>query len=112
MSNELTVRFPWEPPAARSVEDDVAALRRDFAYAVENTAVVVHSNNPSFALVANTQRGQIVPRGECRFTDGTTVELQDIGMCQPGNVPYMTVEEIMARIWGLARELGLELVSK
>lgn len=110
MPNELTVRFPWEPPAALSVDETVAALRRDFAYAVANTAVVVHSNNSAFTMTANTQRGQIVPRGEVKFQDGTTVELQDIGMCQP-NVPYMTVREIMARIWEVASELNLELVK-
>ncbi len=109
MANELTVRFPWEP-APLSVEDTVAALQRDFAYAVSNTAIVVHSSNPAFAMTVNTQRGQIIPRGQVRFNDGTTIELQDIGMCQP-NVPYMTVHEIMTNIWGLASELNLELVK-
>lgn len=108
MSQELTTRFPWEL-APRTTEETVAALQRDFAYAVVNTAIVVHSNNPAFALVANTRRGQIIPRGECKFTDGTTIELQDIGMCQPGNVPHMTVQEIMRQIWELASELGLEI---
>lgn len=107
MTAELTTRFPWEPPTTVELID---AVRRDFAYAVSNTCIVVHSNNPSFAFAANTQRGQIVPRGEVKLSDGTTVELQDIGMCQP-NVPYMTVQEIMSRIWGLASELGLELVK-
>lgn len=111
MSNELTVRFPWEPAPAPSVEDTVAALQRDFAYAVANTAVVVHSNNPAFRLIANTKRGQIIPRGECKFTDGTTIEVQDVGMCQPGDVPHMTVQEIMTQIWELAAELKLELAK-
>lgn len=102
---EAPVRFPWEPP---STTDLIEALRRDFAYAVANTCIVVHSNNPAFMFVANTQRGQIVPRGEVKFTDGTTVELQDVGMCQP-NVPHMTVQEIMSRIWDLANELSFEL---
>lgn len=110
MTTELTTRFPWELPApVRSVEDTVAALQRDFAYAVANTCIVVHSNNPAFTFVANTQRGQIVPCGEVKFSDGTTVELQDIGMCQPGDVPHMTVQEIMSRIWMQASELGLEI---
>lgn len=110
MSTELAVRFPWEPPAPLSVGETVEALQRDFAYAVVNTAVVVHSNNEAFTMIANTRRGQIVPRGEVRFSDGTTVELQDIGMCQP-NVPHMTVQEIMTRIWSTASGLSLELVK-
>ncbi len=108
MANDL-IPFPWEP-APPSVTDTVAALQRDFAYAVANTAIVVHSDNPAFAMTINTQRGQIVPRGQVRFSDGTTVELQDIGMCQPG-VPHMTVQETMTRIWQTANELGLELVK-
>lgn len=107
MGTDVTVRFPWEPVP---IADTVAALQRDFAYAVTHTAIMVHSNNPAFNMLANTQRGQIVPRGQVKFSDGTTIELQDIGMCQPGNVPYMTVQEIMTHIWGLASELGLELV--
>jgi len=99
--------FPWDPPR-RSVEDTIALLQNDFAYAVANTAIVVHSNNPALVFTANTQRGQLVPRGEVKFTDGTTVELQDIGMCQP-NVPYMTVQQIMSRVWKLASELKLEI---
>ena len=110
---ELTVqRFPWEPEPqpVRTVEETVRALQQDFAYAVKMTAVVVRSNNPAFAAVVNTDRGQIIPRGECKFSDGTTVELQDIGMCQP-DTPYMSVQEVMARVWELATELGLELVK-
>lgn len=107
MGNEVTTRFPWEPAP---VPDTVAALQRDFAYAVRMTAVAIHSNNPAFVAIINTDRGQIVPRGEVKFTDGTTVELQDIGMCQP-QTPYMTVQDIMARVWELATELGLELVK-
>lgn len=112
MPNEIAHRFPWEvepEPATPSVEDTIAALQRDFAYAVQNTAIVVHSNNASFVMTANTQRGQIIPRGEVKFSDGTTVELQDIGMCQPGNIPFMSVQEIMLKIWTAASELGLEI---
>src|ERR1700680_1635458 len=99
--------YPWDPPR-RSAEDTIALLQNDFAHAVANTAIVVHSNNPAFAFIANTQRGQLVPRGEVKFSDGTTVELQDIGMCQP-NVPYVTVQSVVARVWKLATQLGLEI---
>jgi hypothetical protein len=99
--------FPWDPPK-RSAEDTIALLQSDFAYAVANTAIVVHSNNPAFAFIANTQRGQLIPRGEVKFSDGTTVELQDIAMPQP-NVPYLTVPQIMSRLWKLASESGLEI---
>lgn len=111
--------FPWEqlpavqaapePPAVRSTEDTVALLQRDFAYAVQMTAVLVHSNQPALAMLINTARGQIVPRGQCKFTDGSTVEFQDIGMPQP-NAPLMTVQELMARVWNIASELGLEII--
>ncbi len=106
--------FPWEP-RPRSTEDTVALLQNDFAYAVTHTAVVVHSNNPALTFVANTHRGQLIPRGEVRFLDtngmaATTVELQDIGMPQV-NAQYMTVQQIMSRVWKLASELGLELVK-
>ncbi len=99
--------FPWEP-APRLIEDTIALLQSDFAYAVTHTAVVVHSNNPALVFEANTHRGQLVPRGEVKFLDGTTVELQDIGMPQV-NAQYMTVQQIMSRVWKLASELGLEL---
>lgn len=102
---ELVTRMPWEPVP---VAETVALLQRDFAYAVQCTSVTVHSNNPAFEMLVNTPRGQIVPRNECKFTDGTTVEFQDIGMPQPG-APFMSVKELIARVWDLARELGLEL---
>jgi hypothetical protein len=104
-----TELFPWDPPK-RSAEDTIALIQNDFAYAVANTAIVVHSNNPAFTFIANTQRGQLVPRGEVKFSDGTTVELQDIGMPQP-NVPYMTVQQIMSRVWKLVGELRLEIAK-
>lgn len=109
---ELTAtRYPWEPPIELpATQDIVAALQRDFAYAVANTCIIVHSNNPAFKLIVNTKRGQIVPRGEVKFSDGTTVELLDIGMCQP-NVQHMTVQELMTQIWSLASELGLGLAK-
>ncbi len=99
--------FPWDPPR-RSTADTIALLQNDFAYAVANTAIVVHSNNPAFAFIANTQRGQLVPRGEVKLSDGTTVEFLDLGMPQP-NVPYMTVQSVVARVWKLATQLELEI---
>ena len=97
--------FPWDPPR-RSVEDTIALLQNDFAYAVANTAIVVHSNNPALVFTANTARGQLVPRGEVKFTDGTTVELQDIGMPQV-NVPYMSVQAIIVRVANTVAALGI-----
>lgn len=102
--------FPWETdtPAVRSTEDIVAAMQKDLQFMVAYTAVLVHSNQPALAMLVNTARGQIVPQGQCKFTDGSTLELQDIGMPQPGT-PTMTVQELMARVWDIARELELEL---
>lgn len=108
---ELTneIRFPWEVlPVVRTTEDTVALLQRDFAYAVQYTSVLVHTKHPALQMLVNTRRGQIVPRGQCKFTDGTTFELQDLGMPQP-NSPEMTVAELMAEIWEAARKSGLEL---
>jgi hypothetical protein len=102
---DLISRFPWEPV---SVAETVALLQRDMAYMVAATAIKVHSNRPELRMVVNTERGQIVPRGECKFTDGTTVEFQDIGMPQVGAL-LMTVQELMMRIWDAARKLELEL---
>ena len=101
-SDEL---FPWDAPR-QSIEDTIALLQNDFAYAVANTAVVVHSNNTAFAFIANTARGQLVPRGEVKFTDGTTVEFQDIGMPQI-NVPQMTVQAIIVRVANTVAALGI-----
>lgn len=109
MTNEVTPfkRFPWEPVP---VEETLSLLQRDVAYMVAHTAVVVHSSHAALSMCVNTPRGQIVPRGECRFTDGTTVEFQDIGMPQPG-APLMTVARLMTQVWEVARDLGLELVT-
>jgi hypothetical protein len=101
--------FPWDPPK-RSVEDTLELVRNDFAYAVANTCIVIHSNNPAFAFITNTLRGQLIPRGEVKLSDGTTVEFLDIGMPQP-NVPYMTVQSVVSRVWKLASDLGLEIVK-
>jgi hypothetical protein len=102
--NDLTTqRMPWD---AVPLEETVTLLQRDFAYAVAYTAVMVHSNREELRMVANTLRGQIVPRGEGRFTDGTTIEITDIGMPQPG-VQVMTVDEVFKRTTDAARALGL-----
>lgn len=101
---DVTVRrMPWEPVP---VEETVAMLQRDFAYAVINTGVIVRSNQVALRMVVNTARGQIVPRGVGRFIDGSTVEFQDLGMPQP-NSPQMTVEQLVKQVADAARELGL-----
>lgn len=108
MSGELVPRFPWEPPATPSTDDVVKLMQRDMAYMVTHTAIMVHSSHELLRCVVNTPRGQIIPRGECKFTDGSTVELQDIGMPQI-NCEILSVADLMARVWEVARELGLEL---
>jgi hypothetical protein len=106
MTNDLAPqRFPWEPVP---VQDTVALLQKDVAYMVQYTAVLVHSNNPALSMLVNTPRGQIIPRNECKFAEGTTIEFQDIGMPQV-NAPIMTVSELIAKVWDAVRELGLEI---
>jgi hypothetical protein len=105
MSREIVKRMPWEPAP---VEETVALLQRDMAYIVTHTAVLVRSKHPALQMVVNTRRGQIIPRGEGKFSDGSTIEVEDVGMPQP-NTPEMTVKELMAMVWTIARELGLEL---
>ena len=109
--------WPWETPQLPAttqantpvpLDDTVRKMQRDMAYMVTHTAIMVHSPHEALQMVVNTPRGQIIPRGECKFTDGTVLEFQDIGMPQPG-VPAMTVAELMARAWQIASELGLEL---
>lgn len=99
-------RMPWDPPP---VEDVVAGLQHDLAYAVRMTAIAVYSNRPELAMVANTVRGQTVPSGKCEFLDGTTVEFRDLGMPQPGAQTVDTVQDIATKVWGAAAVLGLEL---
>lgn len=108
MGELTTQRFPWEP-AVQTTEDTVKLLQRDFTYAVLHTAVLVHSKHAALQMLVNTRRGQVIPRGECKFNDGSTLEFQDVGMPQPG-APVMSVQELMTRAWEIARELGLELV--
>lgn len=90
------------------MEDTIRAIQRDMAYMHAYTSVVVRSNCPVLCMLVNTRRGQIVPRNECKFKDGTTLEFQDLGMPQP-NTPEMTVQELVAHVWDKAQELGLEL---
>lgn len=109
MSTELTpFRFPWEPAPPPTTEQTVVAIQRDLAYIVTHTAVVVHSERQELRVLVNTLRGQIVPAGKVKFTDGTTIELQDIGMPQVG-ATELSVRDLMTHIWGTAKRLGLEL---
>lgn len=107
--------MPWdkppdepESPAERSLADTVAAIQADIAFAVQHTAVLVRSSNEALRTVANTERGQLTPPGFVTFTDGSTVEFQDIGMPQPG-APLMTVHELVKACFAKAIELGLEI---
>lgn len=107
MTNDLTPqRMPWEPVP---VTETLALLQRDVMYLVSHTAVLVRSNRAELSVMINTRRGQIIPGGECKFTEGVTVEFQDIGMPQI-NCPAMTVQELMTLIMDTAKNLGLELL--
>ena len=113
MTNEVQ-RYPWEPPlpvpAEPTTEETVKLLQRDFALAVQLTAVLVHSKHPALKILVNTPRGQIIPRGEVKFTDGSTLEFQDVGMPQP-NTPFMaSVQDLIAQVWETVQQLGLEIV--
>jgi hypothetical protein len=105
--------FPWEqlpavvePAATPAVEETVTLLQRDFAYAVQYTAVRVHSPHTELQFTVNTPRGQIVPRGECKLSDGSVLEFQDIGMPQP-DAPTATVQELVAMVWDAVKTLKL-----
>lgn len=105
------MKMPWEvdevPPPERSLADTVAAIQADIAFAVRYTSVLVRSPNEALRMIVNTERGQSLPVGTVTFTDGSTVEFQDVGMPQP-NVPTMTVQELAKAVFGKATELGLE----
>jgi len=103
MGDLVPHRMPWEPVP---VDEAITLLQRDFAYAVTHTGIMVHSNQAALQMLVNTARGQIVPRGVGRFTDGSTIELIDVGMPQP-NVPAMSIEQLVGRVMDVARELGL-----
>lgn len=107
--------FPWETPQLPAVPlaDTVAAMQRDMTYMVTHTAVLVRSTHPELKKTVNTPRGQIIPRGVCKFnnaygSDPHTTEFQDLGMPRPG-VPEMTMGELMAYVWDTAHALGLDL---
>ena len=111
----MGMTYPWETPVpatieppkpGATVEDVVHALQRDMVYMVSHTGVTVHSQHEALQMLVNTPRGQIIPRGECKLTDGSTIEFQDIGAPQVG-APVMTVKELMARVWEVVTELGL-----
>lgn len=105
---ELT-KFPWEQLPARPLDEQFAALQKDVAYIVRFTAILVRSKHEALAMLVNTPRGQIVPQGACRFTDGSTLEFQDIGAPQP-NCPTMTIAELLRLVYDRATDLGLALV--
>lgn len=113
VGNDLVLRgaafvtFPWET-SARSTEETVAALQRDIAYVVSHTAVLVHSKHPALAMLVNTPRGQRMPRGECRLSDESMIEFQDIGMPQVGS-PEMSVIELVKSVYDVVQKLGLEM---
>jgi hypothetical protein len=109
--------LPWEAPTdvdllrnwTQSIEETVTALQRDFAFAIKYSSTLVRSSNPDLRMIVNMERGQKLPPGEVTFTDGSTMEFQDIGMPQIG-VPTMTVQELAQTAYNKATELGLELV--
>jgi hypothetical protein len=110
--------WPWEVPEWPSatlaeLEETVRAIQRDMMFAVSQTAVLVRSDMPELRMVANTARGQEIPKGLCTYSDGTkgygvSVEFQDIGMPQIG-VPTMTMQELIQAVHAKATELGLWL---
>lgn len=109
--------YPWEqlpavpePAQAPAVQDVVKALQADMAYMITHTAVLVRSPHAALQMLVNTARGQIVPRGEVKFMDGSTLEFQDIGMPQIG-AAAMTVKELVLHVLGIASELGLKVQS-
>lgn len=113
------MKFPWEQetlPAApepgqlptTQLEKQVELLTKDFATAVAYTAVLVHSPHAELRILANVPRGQLVPQGVAKYSDGSTVQFQDVGMPQPG-APFMGIPELLRRVFELTQELGLEL---
>lgn len=102
--------LPWAQPV-RSLDETVRLLQADVSYLVKHTAVAVHVTGPHAAelsMYANTLRGQLIPTGEGRLTQGHTVTFQDIGMPQPG-LPEMTVAELAQALTTKAAALGLEV---
>lgn len=108
MTNEVVPqRWPWEPVP---VAETVSLLQRDMAYMVQWTGVKVHSNRPELQLTVNVQRGQLIPRNEFKYKDGTTVEFQDLGMPQIG-VQQMTIKELVMSVIEKGNALGLEIAK-
>lgn len=103
--------FPWEqePNFEREQAETIALLQRDLAYMVTHTAVLVHSKHAALAMLVNTARGQLMPRGECKLSDGSTFEFQDVGMPQV-NAPEVSVPDLLKRVYEVTQELGLELL--
>lgn len=113
----VTINLPWQPPPAalpwaqpeRPLSETVRLLQADVSYMVKHTAVAVHVTGPhaaTLSMVANTPRGQLVPTGEGRLTQGHVVIFQDIGMPQPG-LPEMTIDELSQALTEKALALGL-----
>ncbi len=78
------MRLSSRRPLRGRRKDVIALLQADLRFMTAYTAVLVHSNQAALQMLVNTERGQIVPRGECKFTDGSTLQFQDIGMPQVG----------------------------
>jgi hypothetical protein len=102
------MKYPWEVPAEPPIEEIMRAIQADILFALKHTAILVRSSNEVLRMIVNTERGQVLPAGVCTFTDGTTVEMQDIGMPQVG-IPTMTVQELTGMVLRQAYEMGLEL---
>lgn len=113
------MRFPWEQetlpaapePAAPAmpIEKQVELLTRDFATAVAYTAVLVHSPHAALQILVNVPRGQIIPQGVAKYSDGSTVYFQDIGMPQPG-APFEDMPWLLRTVFEITQELKLEHV--
>lgn len=107
---EITIRMPWDAvPAVRTVEDDVQSLKGDLAYIITHTSVLVHSKHTALQMLFNTARGQIIPRGECKLSDGSVVEFYDTGMPRP-NAPALPVKDIIFKVLEIVQTLGLEVM--
>lgn len=102
--------LPWAQPE-RPLAETVRALQADVSYMVKHTAVAVHVTGPhgaELSMYVNTPRGQLIPTGTGRLTQGHTVTFQDIGMPQPG-LPAMSIAELAQALTEKAAALGLEL---
>lgn len=96
-----------ETVTAELVEEQVSRLRDDVTVMVTHTGILVRSSREELRFQINTPRGQIIPRGEAKYSDGSTIEFQDLGMPQPG-APFMSIEELVNKILKTAFDLGLE----